>query len=52
VVFLGKGTDPALKKGAIDIGLKLFGTQGFPNYLTISVAQQEIASDILDLGFA
>jgi hypothetical protein len=52
VVFLGKGTDPAVKKGALDIGVKFLGAQGLPNYYSIAVAVEGIASDALDVIFA
>jgi hypothetical protein len=43
---------PVRGEGPIAIGLKLLAAQGLPNYVAISVAQEDVASDTIDLIFA
>jgi hypothetical protein len=52
VVFLPKGTEANVKKGAIQVGLTFLSSQKLPNYYAIGVAVEKLASDLLDLIFA
>jgi hypothetical protein len=52
VVFIGRGTPPALKKGAIDLGVRFLAAQRLPSYYAVSVALEGVESSALTVIFA
>jgi hypothetical protein len=52
IVYLGKGTSDAVRKGAIQKGLEFLTAKGLPNYYSVQTALEGVENDGIDLVFA